>query len=188
MGRHFLVTIVEVGETTLRVTFPAKDHPIAGMPVDLEFHDVRGFYCYPTEVLENPAGTGGGRVLRKPLEPKRNEHRRACRVLTDLTVQVRDQTCVRKYDAALQNLSADGALIQTDAPFDFGSTIEMTLSLPGEPSHTVLCQVVYSIEVPDKQKPGFQLHGVHFPDPDPESQQAITRFVWSRLREMYSAG
>ncbi|MCL4691659.1 MAG: PilZ domain-containing protein [Candidatus Hydrogenedentes bacterium] len=185
LGQYILVDLLEVGEETIRVSFPAKDYPVAGMVVHLDFHDAEGFDSYEAEVLEGPARADSGLVLSRPLESRRTQHRDACRVPTDLTVQIKDQVHVRRYDASLLNLSAGGALIETDAPFDFSTTLELTLSLPGESLLRVLGQVVHISDEAKRKEPGSRLLGVRFVSLDPEARQTVSRYAWYRLRELY---
>lgn len=185
LGQYILVDLLEVGEDTIRVSFPAKDYPVVGMVVHLDFHDAEGFDSYEAEVLEGPARADSGLVLSRPTESRRTQHRDACRVPTDLTVQVKDQVHVRRYDASLLNLSAGGALIETDAPFDFSTTLELTLSLPGESLLRVLGQVVHISDEAKRKEPGSRLFGVRFVSLDPEARQTVSRYAWYRLRELY---
>jgi hypothetical protein len=136
-------------------------------------------------VLAGPHTKDGGVLLSRPAELRRNLHRDSCRVPTDLTVQVKDQVHMRRYNAALKNISAGGTLIETEAPFDFSTTIEMTMSLPGESTCLVLCQVVNVVESPSKHAPGGHLYCTRFVGIDPDVHALITRFVWRRLRELY---
>ena len=188
MSQYFMVDLVAVGEETIRVSFPGRDYPIEGMAVDLEFHDSNGFNSYRTHVVLGPDKAVGSIVLARPAEPIRNQHRDSCRVPTDLTVQVKDQIHLRRYDAPLVNLSAGGALLGTDAPFDFSTTVEIALSLPGEATHTVLGHVVHIAEPPpEAHGQGGRLVGVRFVGLDPSVTRSLTRFIWQRLRELYAA-
>ena len=47
-GRHFKVSVQSVQGEVVRVSFPAKDYPVAGMGAVLEFHDEVGFTYYTT--------------------------------------------------------------------------------------------------------------------------------------------
>jgi c-di-GMP-binding flagellar brake protein YcgR len=186
-GRHFLVKILEVTVETVRVSFPARDYPVEGMRAYLEFHDDDGFYYYASQVLKGPTAKGDGLVLYRLSGLKRSMHRGSFRVPTDLTVQVRDQVHARKYNAALLNISAGGALIQTEAPFDFSTTIELTLSLPGEPTHMILSQVVHTSAGTAKGAPCAHHFGVRFVNIDRDAEQSVTRFVSTRLQDLYPA-
>ena len=184
-GRHFLVRILEVDASRIRITFPGIDYPVDGMRANLEFHDETGFYYYSTEVVKGPSSDLQGVLLSRPAELKRSTHRSSCRVATDLTVRVKDQVHVRRYDAALINLSSGGALIQTEAPFDFSSTIEMTLSLPGETACTILGQIVHLIEAAPNAPESHQMVGIKFITLDPDIEKSLTRYIWRRLQELY---
>ncbi len=189
IGQRFMVDLLEVGDKTIRVSFPGRDYPIQGMAVELEFHDPNGFNCYESTVLQGPEASNPGIVLEKPIESRRAQHRVSCRVPTDLTVQVKDQTHIRRYDAPLTNLSADGAQIETHAPFDFSTTVEVWLSLPGEPTHETLASVVHisnstetAASAEDKT-----VYGIRFLNLDPAASQSICRYIWQRLRELYGS-
>ncbi|HIJ64407.1 MAG TPA: PilZ domain-containing protein [Candidatus Hydrogenedentes bacterium] len=185
-GRHFLVKVLDVDEETVRVSFSGKDYPIEGVYVDLQFHDEEGFTCYHTIVVEGP-GDGRAILLKRPAEAVRNQHRDCCRVSTDLTVQVRDQIHMRKYDAALLNLSTSGAFLCTQAPFDFTTTVEMTLSLPGQPLHTVLAQVMHVADSLDHRGDAERFLGVRFLETDALAGGPITKYIRQRLQELHPA-
>ncbi|MCC6697366.1 MAG: PilZ domain-containing protein [Candidatus Hydrogenedentes bacterium] len=183
IGQYFLVEILELLPDSIRVSFPGRDYPVPGMIVHLDFHDMDGFDSFETEVLEGPSKSGPGLVVSRPSESRRTQHRDSCRVPTDLTVQVKDQVHVRRYDAALLNLSAGGALIETDAPFDFSTSLELTLSLPGEPLLRMLGQVVHVSD--ESTRPECRTFGIRFVALSPELRQSISRYAWHRLRELY---
>lgn len=185
VGRHFKSRILEVGPETFRVTFPGRDYPVPGLNIVLEFHDDLGFYYMPTLVVEGPQNQPGGITLRKAAEVKRSTHRDSFRVPTDLTVRVRDHIHVRRYDAALVNISAGGALLRSDAPWDFSSTLEITLSLPGEPLYTLLGQVMHIATCPRCGQQPERVFGVKFIGIDPEIERALTRYIFTRLPELY---
>ena len=186
IGQYFLVDLIEVGQDSLRVSFPGRDYPVPGMIVHLDFHDAEGYDSFEAEVLEGPDKADSGVLLSRPAASRRTQHRDACRVPTDLTVQIKDQVHVRRYDAGLLNLSAGGALIETDGPFDFSTTLELTLSLPGEPLLRILGQVVHIANESRVPSPSpRRLFGVRFVSLDPETRQAISRYAWYRLRELY---
>ncbi|MBM3289872.1 MAG: PilZ domain-containing protein [Candidatus Hydrogenedentes bacterium] len=184
-GEHFLVGILEVQKAHIRVTFPGREYPIEGLQVTVEFHDELGFNSYRTHVVRGPETAGGGLILARPVESRRTQYRDSCRVPTDLTVQVKDQVHVRRYDAALVNLSAGGALIVTPAQFDFSTTVEMQLSLPGEPRYTLIGQVVHATGAPTRYNITDKTYGVRFVSLEPDAARSITRYVWARLREIF---
>jgi Tfp pilus assembly protein PilZ len=185
VGHHFLVKIIEVQDDAVVVSFPGKSYPVEGMIADLEFHDETGYYFYTTYVLAGPTSRASGIVLQKPNELRRSTHRDACRVPTDLTAQVKEQYHASYYDADLINLSASGALIQTEAPFDFSSSIEMVISLPGEPACTLEGQIVHVAEAPPWRKYPSHVYGVRFEEPDPDIELCLSRYIWSQLQELF---
>ncbi len=184
-GRHFQVEILEVGSDTVRVTFPGRDYPVEGISAILEFHDSTGYTYYTTEVEQGPTLEDSGIVLRQRSEAKRSLHRDCFRAPTDLTVQIKDHEHVRKYDAALLNISGGGCLIKTEAEFDFSTMVDMTLSLPGESTTTVLGQIVHVAQSHAASRTPSHLYGVRFVDLAPDIEQMITRYMWDRLRDMY---
>ncbi len=185
MNRHFMAEIQEVNDDNIRVTFPGKDYPIPGMQVDMEFHDVSGFSYYRTSVFKGPSRGVEGIVLGRPRELKRFQHRESCRVGTDLTVQLKDQVHIRKYDAAVVNISSKGLLARSEAPLAFNATVEVTMSLPGEPSFTVLGQVVHTAGgLGGNEGPGT-FFGIRFLDLEPDVENAVSRYIWRRLKELY---
>ncbi|MBI4557077.1 MAG: PilZ domain-containing protein [Candidatus Hydrogenedentes bacterium] len=185
MGQHFLVQITDVGAETMKVTFPGTDYPVSGMRVALEFHDELGYTYYLSHVKEGPRTKGEGIVLQKPLDLRRNRHRHSVRVPTDLMVQVKDQIHLRKYDAALLDLSGGGTLIATNAPFDFNTTVELSLSLPGEPTHQIIAQVVHAAEAPEARWGLNRLLGLRFVGLEPAVTRSIGHYIGRRLRELY---
>lgn len=185
MRQYFMVEVIEVGAETLRVSFPGRDYPVEGMPADIQFHDKAGFYSYPSVVVEGPDPKRPGIVLRFPKERRRAQHRDTCRVATDLTVQVRDQAHVRHYNATLLNLSVGGALVETEAPFDFHTGVEMVMSLPGEPTHAVLAQVVHIGEARAERETARRLVGLRFVGIEPAAIHSISRYILSRLKDLY---
>lgn len=184
-GEHFLIKILGVEKAHIHVTFPGREYPIEGLQVMLEFHDEQGFNSYRSHIVRGPEHAGGGLLLARPVDSRRTKYRDSCRVPTDLTVHVKDQVHVRRYDAALVNLSSGGALIVTPAQFDFSSTIEMTLSLPGEPQHHLIGQVIHATGAPHKYNITDKTYGVRFIDLASNAAESITRYVWNRLREIY---
>ncbi|HOE67663.1 MAG TPA: PilZ domain-containing protein, partial [Candidatus Hydrogenedentes bacterium] len=146
----------------------------------------RGLDCRHAQVAQGPRNPGDGVLLTQPRERVRTYHRGSCRVPTDLTVQVKNRAHVRHFDAELLNLSAGGALLRTVAPFDFSTTVEMIVSLPGEPPLTMAGHVVHICDVPERQQLGQRIIGIRFTTPDTAATRFITQFIWQRLHEMYT--
>lgn len=185
MGQRFLVEVLDVEEDTVRLSCPGADYPVSGMMVSLEFHDPTGYNSYRVEVVEGADAEGEGMLLRRPIDSRRSQHRDCCRVPTDLTIQVKEQVHVRRFDAALLNLSSGGMLIETTAPFDATSTVEATISLPGEPVFVVLGKVVHQAEVEEGPQ-DLRTYGIRFLPPEPTITRSISRYIWSRLKDLYA--
>jgi Tfp pilus assembly protein PilZ len=184
-GRHFLVRVVEVDNDLVRLTFPGRDYPVEGMRGEIQLHDEEGFFYYPVVVVEGPLLKGSGIRVRKLGELKRSRHRETCRVSTDLTVQVKDEAHVRLYNALLLNVSAGGAFVQTDASFDFSTTVELSISLPGELTQTIRCQIVDVLPPSESAHSSDKRFCMRFLDIDPDAEKCITRYVWEHLHQMY---
>ncbi|MFO7975483.1 MAG: PilZ domain-containing protein, partial [Candidatus Hydrogenedentota bacterium] len=185
MGQHFLSRILDVSEDRLTIAFPGKDYPASGMHLELQFHDEEGFNCYQSQVVAGPLKHPGVVVIKRPKAMDRRHHRQHCRVPTDLTVQIKEQSHVRRYDAALTNLSGGGALLETDAPVDFNSSIEITLSVPRDKTRTIQGHVIHVDRPKAPHDNGRSTVGVRFVHLDSETAKAITDYVWQRLRELY---
>lgn len=185
MGCNFQVTILNVDGDLVQVTFPGRDYPIEAMHARFELHDNEGFDYYVATVVQGPAPEDEGIVLRQCGGLKRSLHRSSCRVPTDLTVRVKDQDHVRPYDAVLINLSAGGAFIRTEAPFDFSTTADLTLSLPGESTHTLPCQIVDVMPSMATANDSTHLICVRFLDIEPAVEESITRYIRWRLQELH---
>lgn len=186
MDQRFLVRIIEVTDAGVRASFPGGDYPVRGMTVRLEMHDLDGFIEYPTTVLEGPSGKNTGILLKWPAEGSRNQHRESYRVPTDLAVQVKDQVHVRRYNADLLNISSGGALIESEAPFEFTTTVELVVSLPGEPSHCIIGKVVHINDMSNRRGGDARLFGIRFISPDESFAASLQRYLETRLHVLQS--
>jgi len=185
LGRHFLVEILGVTENTIHVTFPGKGYPFEGMSANLEFHDEKGYYYYSTHVLTGPSSLESGIILERPRELKRSMHRDAWRVPTDLVAQLSEMAYPHRYEANVVNLSSTGALVQTDAPFDFSTLIVVWISLPSEPTYPIEGEVVHVAEAPPWRRDPPRVLGIRFLDTDFEVEGAISRYILGRLQEIF---
>lgn len=182
MDNQFLMQIVGVSESELEVLFPTVDFPVAGMTLSLEFHDEQGYTVYPTEVLAAMPAFDKPARLKYPQEVIRNFHRQNFRVSTDLTAQIKEQIHLRKYDAALLNLSAGGALVRTEGPFVMDATVELFLSLPRQPMLQVLGRVIHVIQEVDT---GLPILGIRFINPSEEVQQGVSHYVGRQINDHF---
>lgn len=184
-NRNFVVEILDVHEDQFRVSFPGIDYPIEGMLADLEFHDHSGFSHYQLKVLQGPQKGGDGVWLERPSEARRILHRDSCRVDVDMEVEVKDQVHVNKYPGRLLNLSTSGAMVESIVNINVGGTMEVTLNLPGEPSHTIITQVMYASEPEDTEAGRVFTYGTRFVGYEPGTGRAVTHFIWERMKEIY---
>jgi c-di-GMP-binding flagellar brake protein YcgR len=188
MGQHFLVEVLDIGQERVRVSFPGSDYPVQGMMVDLEFHDKSGFNRYRAEIIAGPQETEDeGIVLSLPRAASRSQHRDSCRVPTDLTVQLKSAERPRWFTGSLLNISAGGALVETEATFGIGATAQLMLSLPGEPNRELVTEVVHVNDAVEKRRDDERhVVGLRFVSPDRTVAESLTRYIWKRLRDLYA--
>lgn len=182
MGEQFWVRVTEVGENAIRVSFPGLDYPLEDMPIILELHDEEGYRVYSTYMVGRGETVEDGIVLAPPQEEAARTHRASVRVETDLPIAVKDQVSLKKHPGMLVNLSQQGALFTTEGPFDFDSTLELALELPGEPSHTLLGQVRH---LDSARGSAERTIGIRFISPDSEASEAIRRYITDHLRSIH---
>lgn len=185
LGEYFMVNIESTDEDGFEVTFPGLDYPVSGLWVTLDFHDEEGVNSYSCKVVADPLERNGGLRLSKPSQLKRVVYRSSFRAPTDLTVQVKEQAHVRRYDAALINLSVGGALIRTRAAFEFESLIDLILNLPDEPNHTLTCEVAHISREAGGGSRDLTHYGLKFVQPEPSVVRSIENYVTRRMRELY---
>jgi c-di-GMP-binding flagellar brake protein YcgR len=184
MGQRFLVSILSVTPDTVRVSFPVQDFPMEGMYVNLEFHDDLGYATYESEVIASPKEPGDGLLLRRPPDAVRTHHRSSWRVAADFHVEMKGHVHPRRYDAPVINISGGGMLVRSDAPLNFGDSVDITFDLPGDSRKTALAQVVH-LNVPSESQGGVPLVGLRFISPDAALTKAITMYIWRRLRQTH---
>jgi len=182
---HVMVELRGVDSDSLTVTFPGRDYPIEEIPVTIEFYDAQGFTAYETVVVKGPEEAGGTIVLQRPSNLLRTTHRSSCRVETDLVFQVRDQVHVRKYQAEAINMSAGGVLLKLDAPFEFGDTIQIEISIPGAIPQEVVGQIVHASGSKDQSEERF--FGIRFLGLDEPIASAVAEYLWERMREQFAS-
>ncbi len=184
-GERFLVTILRVGGDRIQVTFPTSDFPIEGMHVDLEFHDENGYTAYESEVLETPREVGDGLVVKRPpSEMIRNNHRSAWRVPADFSVTMKHHVHPRRVEVPVINVSAGGMLLRTTMEVAVGDSIDLSFMLPGELKADQLLGRVMHVSTPPDAAENEHLVGLHFVTPDARSREALSKYIWRRLREL----
>ena len=184
MRRHFWVHVTAIDEHGIATTFPGADLPIPGMPIELEVHEEVGYTQFLTEVVDGPMETGGGLLLKPPLDSYFHKDRGPIRVSTKLTAQLRDSVHVTQYSAQVLNMSGSGVLLRASAPLELDTPIEVTISLPAEADHLLLGQVVHINQAPGAAEDDERLFGLCFGSLDPAAQRALSRYVFRRIQQM----
>lgn len=182
--QRFLVAIQEVNEDSIRLSYPASQFPVAGMLMEMEFHDELGYARFETELLATPEAVGDGLLVRKPTEHCRTTHRGAWRIPADFNVILKSHVHPRRYELPVINLSAGGMLIQSEAELDLNDTVELKFLLQGtEKPMNMLGQIMH-IHQPDNPEDD-PLVGIRFINSETEDRKSISRYVWRRMRELY---
>ena len=184
MGRRFLVEVLAVANDTISISFPGGNYPIEGLGVTLEFHEPNGVVSYHTQVIAGPRGEGEGMVLQRAVSVTRMQHRRAWRVPVNVKMSLRKRGQRLPRKVLVIDISAEGVLIETNAPLAFEDLTDLRLTLPKLPVHVVAARVV-RLEPADparKQGPRFALL---FVDVAPETRRLLTYYVWSQLRRRH---
>ncbi len=181
MDQKFFSKILGVADDTVWVSFPGADYPTEGMGVDVEFHDFEGFLCYHTRVVIGPKQTGDGIILQRSEAATYMRHRRSWRVSTDLPGEMgrgESKAAVRVVD-----LSADGAQIDSPKPFDVGTGLHFTFSLPEKPPCTVSCRI---IRCSDGKVSGSWIVALLFTDVPDSVRPSLTWFLYKRIRKEHA--
>lgn len=190
MQQRFLVSLLQVSDEVVRVSFPVSDFPVEGMFVNLEFHDATGYTTFETEVLEKPQIAGDGLLLRRPILSARMHHRMSWRVPADFHADLRHHVHPRHVDAPVINVSAGGVLVRTDAPFEAGDNVDVTLKLIDGKQQTFVGRVIHTRPADDLGgRPGrghAAFVGIGFVEMAPELQQVLSAYIWRRVRDLHA--
>lgn len=184
LGQRFLVGILEVTPTTLRVSFPTVHFPLEGMRVQLEFHDEEGYTAYETEVLESPKDVGDGLLLARSESPIRNQHRTNWRIPAALQVAIREHAHPRTYNGHARNVSAGGMLVESDVALRAGDAVDLSFELPTGREIKTVAEVISTAACPERTS-NAHLYGFRFIGLDPADVRALSQYIWHRLRELY---
>jgi hypothetical protein len=185
-GRNFLVTVTDMSEDSLRVTFPGIDYPVNGMQVELEIHETDGFAYYLTTVKQGPRKDGDGVVLDIPAPPRRSMHRDTFRVPTNLEGEVLAPGSDRWIKASVTNVSAGGAYIEMkEESYTEGTTVDLALMLPGDSRRIVQAQILHAVDPREKDGEYFYAYGTRFTGYEPGAGREITQYIEQLLRDMY---
>lgn len=182
--RRFLVAVLSRRESTLRVSFPMRDYPVAGMSVSLEFHEEGGYAAFECEVMETPKEIGDGLVLHLLRDnASETRHRGAWRVPAALPLQLKGHVHPRRHAGTAENVSALGMLVATDAHFEAGDNFDFTVTVAEDEVHSGTAQVMHLI--PNETGDGLHRYGVRLVGADPDLRRAFARQVWRHVRRSY---
>jgi hypothetical protein len=183
MGQRYLVSIQEVGEESVTVSFPIRDFPVEGMRVDIEFHDTEGYTRLESEVLVAPKEIGDGLVLRRTPEFLRTYHRGSWRVPVDFKASVKGHVHPRRLSVPVINLSTGGMLLLTDSEMTVGDMLEAMVPVPSVEKDPFTCEVIHRADA-NQSLGGLVQVGCRFVSPDPTSVKAISNFILERLKDL----
>lgn len=182
----FLVEIAEVTDDTLRVTFYAYDFPVAGMLIDIEFHQPEGIIRYVTKVIEGPKTETDGILLEKPFAPKIVQHRATYRVPTDIPTTFIEDKGRRAENCTVVNLSTTGASLESRTPLSRGDFFALNLKI-NDQKHTLEGEVCHVAQYRRSDGAPIYVYGTRFTGYSPGAGIAVTNYVWDCLRELYPA-
>jgi c-di-GMP-binding flagellar brake protein YcgR len=180
MGERYLVTLLEVDEEKLRVTYPSAHFPVEGMYVILEFHDEEGFSTYESEVLETPKDYGDGLVLKRPHADVRASHRRTWRAPAGFNAEIKAHVHPKRQNVKVIDVSAGGMQIESGGDWGLGHNLDIEFDLPGRGHHKVLGVVAHILRREDTQR-----IGVRFINPEPETTHALVEYIWLQIHRTH---
>lgn len=183
MDQRFLVSIQNVSDSSIDVSFPVRDFPVEGMRVILEFHDMEGYTRFESEVMVAPKEVGDYLVLRRPPAYVRNYHRGSWRVPVDFKASVKGHVHPRRMNVPVINLSTGGILMLTDGEFAVDDMLEADLPIPELAQEKLTCKVVHRADSP-KGNDGLSQVGCTFVSPDPEVLKVISAYIWDRIKAL----
>ncbi len=183
MGQRYLVSIQDVAEESVTVSFPIRDFPVEGMRVDIEFHDTEGYTRLESEVLVAPKEIGDGLVLRRTPEFLRTYHRGSWRVPVDFKASVKGHVHPRRLSVPVINLSTGGMLLLTDSEMTVGDMLEAMVPVPTVEKDPFTCEVIHRADATHSLG-GLVQVGCRFVSPDPTSVKAISNYILERLKDL----
>lgn len=181
-GRLLVVEVLGISGNIVWVSYPSADALAEGTGVELEFHDGDGSIGYHARVAVVPRHPGNGLMLERSETASRRPGRHDWRVATDFSVWVRIPGKWRKLKGRMLDLAQNGALIETSAPLEAGEMLELIFQLPEFAAHQLVAQVVYSDKAASK---GVNRFGLRFVEVKKRARNAITWFLYDRVRELY---
>ena len=181
-GRVLVVEVLGISGDTGWVSYPSADALAEGTGVELEFHDGDGFIGYHARVAVVPRHPANGLMLERSETASQRPERRDWRVPTDFSVWVRTPGKRKKLKGRMLDLTQNGALVETSAPFEAGEMLELIFQLPEFAAHQLVAQVVYSDKTASN---GVNRFGLRFVEMKKRVRDAITWFLYAQVHELY---
>lgn len=180
----FLVEVQEATDESVRVSFHAYDFPVAGMLIDLEFHEAQGIIRYVTKVIRGPKIEGDGILLERPHLPKIIQHRATFRVRANIRAAYTVEKGRQAESCVIRDISTTGARIESRTKLDMGDKFSLNVELGGS-RHTLDGEVCHVGVYPALGGGNMYICGTRFTGYSPGAGMAVTDFVWSELRHLY---
>lgn len=182
MDHRYFVEILGITTDTVWVSFPASNYPIEGMGAELQFHTPDGCSTFHTRVAKGPEKKGDGVILQRAEASTYLKHRRSWRVTCDLPVMINSLSEARLHEAHLVDLSAEGALVESQSEFEPGDLLNVSFTLPQHPTRALRARVIH-YDPPTMLRSGKL--GLKFTEVPPDSRESLTVFLYREIRERY---
>lgn len=177
------VEIVAVAEDTIGVRTDAVFTLEEGSGVDLELPDYEGTAYYHTRVVVVPSQPGDGIILQRCEAANYLKHRRSWRVPTDFRLQMAPASGIPNRDGTMLNVSSEGALVSAGPGFIVGDECRITVTLQGQQTCVLHGHIIHVGDEPSKDNRWE--YGVRFGQMPHRSRQALTWFLYDRIRKIY---
>ena len=182
-GSRRPVEILAIAQDTVGVTYPYEPFPEAGVTIDLEFDNTRLRACYHEQVVVAPVDKGDGMILRRAPSQTYMERRRTWRVPLAAKTTLRRPNDLVAHDAVVVDLSTEGLLVESNAPFQVGDFVELALPLNGRSLEGVVGRIV-RVTSTAPSNPHAHGFGIWFLGLAPQTRKVLTLYMWRRLREL----
>lgn len=183
LGRQFIVEIRGISGDTIWISYPFSDTLEEGTGVELEFYNGDGFVGYHARVAVALRHSGNGIMLERSETSIARYERRDWRVPTDFSVWVRRPGLKKKLRGHLLDLTEKGARAAMSTGFQAGELVELAFELPESSAHLLEAQVMYC---EDTHCDGVCHLGLQFVEVNKRARDAITWFLYDRVRELYA--
>lgn len=183
LGRLLIVEIQGISGATIWISYPFSEPLEEGTGVELEFHHRDGFVGYHARVAVALRHSDNGIMLERCETSIGRIERRDWRVPANFSAWLRRPGSKEKLRGRLLDLSVQGARAEMSSEFQAGELVELIIQLPELSAHLLMAQVMYC---EDRQYDGTCHLGLQFVDVDRRTRDAITWFLYDRIRRLYA--